>query len=172
MQLGNGLARSEYSEFFSHSDSILDEDKVHPPKIPTNLPPLGDGVRNSDEAIDAVLNEDGARYPTVTQSETANQSSASTQPNKSRRLKPNCDSLGNLNFDKCVVMKGWTEEITYRSVAGLSIYGSHIKCDVFNTDRSLGMINMRHPYAIEACKNHLDTAGHKEGILFHEEQEW
>ena len=33
------------------------------------------------------------------------------------------------------------------------------------------MINTRHPYAIGACKNHLGTAGHKEVIIDHEEQE-
>ena len=33
------------------------------------------------------------------------------------------------------------------------------------------MINTRHPYAIGACKNHLGTAGHKEGIIDHEEKE-
>ena len=66
LQLGNGLARSEYRKFVSHADSIPDEDAFHPPKIPTNLPPLGDDVTNYDEAIAAVLNEDDARNPTVT----------------------------------------------------------------------------------------------------------
>ena len=68
-------------------------------------------------------------------------------------------------------MKGWPEEIPDRSVAGLSIDGSHIKFDVWKTGRSLGMINMRHLYAIGARKNHLDTAGHKEGIIALKEQE-
>ena len=48
-------------------DSIPDEDAVHPPKIPTNILPLGDDVTNYDEAIAAVTNEDDARYPKVTQ---------------------------------------------------------------------------------------------------------
>ena len=66
-------------------------------------------------------------------------------------------------------MKGWPEEIIDRSVPGLSIDGSHIKCDVYKTVRSLGMNNTRHLYAIGAWKTHLGTAGHKEGILDHEE---
>ena len=68
-------------------------------------------------------------------------------------------------------MKGWPEESTDRSVAGLSIDGLHIKCDVLKTVRSLLMISMRHLYDIEAWKTHIGTAGHKEGILVHEEQE-
>ena len=161
MQLGNGLARSEYSEFVSHANLIPDGDAVHPQKIPTNFPPLGDDVTNSDEAIADVINEDDTRDTTVTQAETANQSSASTQTNKSRKLKPNCDSLRNLNVDDDVVMKGCPEEITYISVAGLYIDVSHIKCDVFRTSRSLGIINMRHPYDIGYWKTHLGTAGNK-----------
>ena len=161
LQLGNGLARYGYSKFVSHDDSILDEDAVRPPRIPTSIPPLGDDVTNYDEFIAAVLNEDDARDPTVTQAENANQYSAYTQPTKSRKLNPNCDSFRNLNVDEDVVMKGWPEEIPDRSVAGVSIDGSHIKCDVCKTGGSLGMINMRHPYAIGACKTHIDTAGHK-----------
>ena len=87
-------------------------------------------MTNYDDSIAAVLNGDDARDPTVTQSATAYQSSASTQITKSRQMNPNCDSLGNLNVDDDVVMKGWPEEIPDRSVAGLSIDGSHIKCDV------------------------------------------
>ena len=34
--------------------------------IPTNLPPLGDNVTNSDTAIGAFINEDDARDSTVT----------------------------------------------------------------------------------------------------------
>ena len=169
LQLGNGLASSEYRKNFSHADSIPDEDALHPPKIPTNLPPLGDDVINSDEEIAAVLNKDYARDPTVTHAATANQSSNSTQPTKSRQLNPNFDYLRNLNVDDDVVMKGWPEEIPDRSVVGLSIYGSHIKFYVCKTGRSLGMINMRHPYDIGACKAHLGTTGHKEGIIAHEE---
>ena len=130
MQLGNGLTTSEYIEFVSHADSIPDEDAFHPPKIPTNLLLLGDDVTNSDKAIAAVLNEDDARYLTVTKAETSNQSSAFNQPTKSRQLNPNCDSLRNLNVDDDAVMKGWTEEIPGRSVAGLSIDGSTIKGNV------------------------------------------
>ena len=118
-------------------------------------------MTNSDKAIDAVLNEDDARDPTVTQTETDNQSSASTKPTKSRQLNHNCDSLRNLNVDNDVVMKGCPEEIPDRSVDGLSIDGSHIKYDVCKTGRSLGMINARHPYAIGAWKTHIGTAGHK-----------
>ena len=124
------MARSEYSTFVSNSDSIPDEDAVNPPKIPTNPPPLGDDVTNFDVAIAAVLNEDDYRYPKVTQAETANQSSASTQTTKSRQLNRNCDSLRNLNVDDHAVMKGWPEEILDRSVAGLSIEELNIKCDV------------------------------------------
>ena len=71
-------------------------------------------MTNSDEAIAAAINEDYGRYPTVTQAETANQSSASNQPTKSKQLKPNCNSLDNLNVDNDVVMNigrnfvGWT----------------------------------------------------------------
>ena len=78
-------------------------------------------MTNSDEAIAAAINEDYGRYPTVTQAETANQSSASNQPTKSKQLKPNCNSLDNLNVDNDVVMKGWPEEIPDGGVAGLSI---------------------------------------------------
>ena len=126
-------------------------------------------MTNSNETIADVLNEDDARDPTITQAENTDQSSDSTQPTKSRQLNPNCDSLRNLNADKNVVMKGWLEEIPNRSVPGLSIDGSHIKCDVCKTDRSLGMINTRHLYAIGAWKTHIGTEGHKEGILDHEE---
>ena len=105
LQLGNRLARSENRKFVSHANSIPDEDAVHPPNIPTNIPPLGDDVTNSDEAIAAVLGEDDARDPTVKQAATANQSSASTQPTKSRKFNPNCDSLRNWNVDDDVVMK-------------------------------------------------------------------
>ena len=66
LQLGNGLASSEYSEVVSHEDSIPDEDAVHPPRIPTNLSPLGDDVTNSDEVITAVINEYNSRDLTVT----------------------------------------------------------------------------------------------------------
>ena len=93
------MAISEYSEFFSHANSIPDEDAVHPTKIPTNISPLGDDVTNSDEAIAAVFNKYDTRDLIVTQAETANQSSASTQPTKSRQLNPNCYSLRNLNVD-------------------------------------------------------------------------
>ena len=165
------MARSGYRKFVSHADSIPDEDVFHPLKIPTNIPPLGDNVTNSDKAISAVLNEDDARYQTVTQASTANQSSASTQPTKSRQLNPNFDSLRNLNVDDNAVMKGWPEEIPDRSVAGLSIDGSHIKCDVCKTGRSLDVINMRHTYAIGAWNTHISTAGHKEVIISREEQE-
>ena len=140
MQLGNRLASSDYSEFVSHADSIPDEDAVHPPKFPTNCP-LGDDVTNSDEAIYSVLNEDNTIDPKITQALTANKSSAFNQPTKLRQLNPNCDSLRNLNVDNDVVMTGWPEEILYISVAGLSIYGSHIKCDVCKTGSSLGMIS-------------------------------
>ena len=85
---------------------------------------------NSYEEIAAVLNKDYARDPTVTHAATAYKSSASTQITKSRQMNPNCDSLGNLNVGDNVVMKEWPEEIPDRSVAGLSIDGSHIKCDV------------------------------------------
>ena len=112
--------------------------------ITTNIPQLGDVVTNSEEAISDVLNEDDAWDPTATQAPTANQSSASTHPTKARKLNPNCDYLRNLNVDDDVVMKGWTEEIPDKSVAGLSIDGSHIKCDVWNTGRYLGMIIMKH----------------------------
>ena len=87
-------------------------------------------MTNSDESIAVVLNEDYVRDPKVTQAETANQYSASTQPTKLRQLNPNCDSLRNLNVDDDVVMKGWPEEIPDRSVDGLSIDGSYIKCNV------------------------------------------
>ena len=87
-------------------------------------------MTNFDNSIAAVLNRNDARDPKVTQSATAYQSSAFTQINKSRQMNPNCDSLGNLYVDNNVVMKGWPEEIPDRSVAGLSIDGSHIKCDV------------------------------------------
>ena len=99
-------------------------------KVPTNIPPLGDDGKNSDEAITAVLNEYDDRDTTVTQAATANQPSAPTQPTKSRQLNPTCDSLRNLNVDDNVVMKGCLEEIPDRSVAGLSIDRSHIKFDV------------------------------------------
>ena len=128
-------------------------------------------MTNYDKAIAAVLNEEDARDTTVAQAATANQSSASTQPTNSRQLKPNFDYLRNLNVDNNVVMKGWPEEIIDISVAGLSIDGSHIKCDVYKTDRSLGIINMRKPYAIGAWKTHLGTAGHKYEIVYREEQE-
>ena len=68
-------------------------------------------------------------------------------------------------------MKVWPEEIPDRNVSGLSFDGSHIKCDVYKTGRSLGIINMRHPYTIGAWKTCLGTAGHKEGILARAEQE-
>ena len=68
-------------------------------------------------------------------------------------------------------MKGSPGEIPDRSVAGLSIDGSHTKFDVCNTGRSLGMINMRKPYIIGYCKTHLGTVRHKEGILAREERE-
>ena len=171
MQLGNWLASSEYRKFVSNTDLIPDEDAVHPPKIPTNIPPLGDGVTNSDKAIATVLDEDDARYPTVTQASTANQSSASTQTTKYRQTNPNCDSLRNLNVDDDVVMKGCMGEIPDISVASLSIDGIYIKCDVCKTGGSLGMINMRHPNAIRAWTNHLGTAGHKEGIIACEKRE-
>ena len=58
-------------------------------------------------------------------------------------------------------MEGWPEEITDIGFSGLSIDGSHIKCDVFKTGRSLGMIIMRHPYDIGSWKTRLGTAGHK-----------
>ena len=128
-------------------------------------------MTNSHEAIAAVLNEDGDRDTTVTQAETANQASASTQPTNLRQLNPNCDSLRNLNVDYNVVMKGCPEEIPDRSVAGLSIDGLHIKIDVLKTLRSILMISMRHLYDIGAWKTHIGTAGHKEGIIFREEQE-
>ena len=79
--------------------------------------------------------------------------------------------MKNLNFDNGVVMKGWSEKIPYRSVACLYIDGSHIKFYVCNTDRFLGMINMRHLYDIGDYETHLDTAGHKEGIIAREERE-
>ena len=128
-------------------------------------------MTNYEEAVSAVLNEDDDRDPTLTQAETANQYSDSNQPTKSRQLKPNCDSLRNLNFYDNVLMKGWLEEIPYRSVAGLSIDGSHIKRNVFKSGRSLGMVNMRHQYAIGAWKTHIGAAGHKEGILSCEDRE-
>ena len=81
------------------------------------------------------------------------------------QLNYNCDYLRNLNVDGDLVMKGWPEEIPEISVASLSIDGSHIKCDVCKTGRSLVMINMRHPYAIGSWKTHLGMAGHKLGIL-------
>ena len=87
-------------------------------------------MTNYDKSIAAFLNEDDARDPTVTQAETAYQSSASTQISKFRQMNPNCDSLGNLNVDDDVVIKGWPEEIPDISVASLSIDESHIKCDV------------------------------------------
>ena len=118
LHLGNGLASSGYSKFVSHADSIPDEDVVHPPKITTNLPPLGDYVTNSDKAIAAVLNGDDARYMTVTKTSTDNKSSASTQPTQSRKLNPNFNFWRNSNVDNNVVMKGLTEEIPDRSVAG------------------------------------------------------
>ena len=127
-------------------------------------------MTNSHEAIAAVLNEDGDRDTTVTQAETANQASASTQPTNLRQLNPSCNYLRNLNVDNDVVMKGWPEEIPDRSVSGLSVDRSHIKCDVCNTGRSLGIINMTHPYTIGAWKTHIGTAGHKEGIIAREEQ--
>ena len=127
-------------------------------------------MTNSDESIAAFLNEDYAIDTTLTQAATDNQSSASNQTTKLRQLNPDCDSLKNLNVDNDVVMKGWSEKIPYRSVACLSIDGSHIKFYVCNTDRFLGMINMRHPYAIGAWDTHLGTVGHKEGILAREEQ--
>ena len=127
-------------------------------------------MTNSDESIAAVLNEDYVRDPKVTQAETANQSSASTQPTKSRQLDPNCDYLRNLNVDDDVVMKGWPEEIPDISVAGLYIDGSHINCDVCKTGRSLGMINMGQTYAIGSWKTHIGTSGYKEIILAHEER--
>ena len=80
LQLVNGLASSEYRKFVSHTNSILDEDEVHPPKIPTNLPPLGDDVTNSNDTVADVLNEYDARYTTVKHVTTDNQYSASTQP--------------------------------------------------------------------------------------------
>ena len=86
-------------------------------------------------------------------------------------MKPNCDSLQNLNVYKDVVMKGRPEEIPDRSVYGLSIDVSHIKCDFFKTGRSLGVINMRHMYAIRSWKTHLGTAENKEVILDCEERE-
>ena len=86
------------------------------------------------------------------------------------QLNPNCDSLRNLNVDGDVLMKGWPEEIPDISVYGLSIYGSHIKCDVFNNYRYLGMINMRNPYAIGDWKTPLGIEGHKEGILAREDK--
>ena len=99
MHLVNGLAISDYREFISHADSIPDEDAVHPPKNPTNLSPLGDDVTNSVEAVAAVFKKYYARDLIVKQAETANQSSASTQPTKSRQLNPNFYSLRNLNVD-------------------------------------------------------------------------
>ena len=116
--------------------------------MPTNIPPLGDDVTNSDKAIADVLNEYCARDPKVTQVATANQSSASTHPTKSRQLNPNCDSLRDLNVSGDVVIKGWPGEIPDRSVAGLSIDRLHIKFDFCKTGGYLGMINMRHLYAI------------------------
>ena len=68
-------------------------------------------------------------------------------------------------------MKVWQEEIPDRSVDGLSIDGSRIKFYVYKTDRSLGVINMQHPYDVGAWKAHLGTAGHKEIIIAHEERE-
>ena len=68
-------------------------------------------MTNSDEAISDVLNEYDARYPIVTQTETAHQYSASNHHNKSRQLNPNSDSLMNLNVDDNVAMKGWPEVI-------------------------------------------------------------
>ena len=100
-------------------------------------------MTNSEEDISDVLNEDDAIYLTLTQEATANQYSAFTQPTKSRQLNPTCDSLRNLNVDDNIVMKGCLEEIPDRSVAGLSIDGSHIKRNVFKSGRSLGMVNMR-----------------------------
>ena len=79
--------------------------------------------------------------------------------------------MRNLNVEDDVGMKGWPEEIPDRSVAGLSIDVSHIKCDVCKTGRSLGMINIIHPYNIGARKTHLGKTGPKEGILAREEQE-
>ena len=87
------------------------------------------------------------------------------------QLNPNCDSLSNLNADENVLMKDWLEEIPDRSVAGLSIDGPHIKCDVCKTGRSLGMINMRHMYDIGAWKTHLGTVGHKKVIISREKRE-
>ena len=97
LQLVNGLASSEYRNIFSQADSILDEDAVHPPKIPTNIPPLCDDVTNSDEAIASVLNEDYARNTLLIHAATSNQSSASNNITKSSQLNPNCDYLRNLN---------------------------------------------------------------------------
>ena len=127
-------------------------------------------MTNYDEAVASILNEYDARYPTVTQEATANQSSYSTQPTKSRQLNPNCDSWRNLNVDDDVIMNGWPEEIPDRNVASLSIDGSHTKFDVCNIGRPIGIINMRNPYAIVAFKTHLGTAGHKKGILAPEDQ--
>ena len=87
-------------------------------------------MTNHDEAIAAIINEDDARDPTVSQTATSNQYSAYTQPTKSRELKPNCDYLRNLNVENDVVKKDWLEEIPGRSVAGLSIDGSTIKGNV------------------------------------------
>ena len=58
-------------------------------------------------------------------------------------------------------MKDWLEEIPDRSVAGLSIDGSYIKCYVCKTGRSLGMTNMRHMYTIGSWKTYLGKVGHK-----------
>ena len=102
-------------------------------------------MTNYNEAISDVLNKDDARDKKVTQAATDNQSIAYTQPTKSRQLDPNCDSLRNLNVDDDVVMKGWPEEIPDRSVAGLSIDVSHIKCDVCKTGRSLVLSIPAHP---------------------------
>ena len=130
MQLRNALARSEYREFVSHANSIPDEDAVHSQKNPTNIPPLGDYVTNSDEAIAAVLNKDDAIDKTLTHSETANQYSASTQTTKSIKFNPNYDSVRDLNVDNDVVMKVYPEEITDISVAGY-ILRDHISNIMF-----------------------------------------
>ena len=58
LQLGNGLATSEYSDFVAVANSITDVDRVSHPILPPLPPLLGGDATISDEDISEVLGEE------------------------------------------------------------------------------------------------------------------
>ena len=135
LQLGNGLATSEYSDFVSVSNSIPDVDRVSHPILPPLPPPLGDDATISDEAISEVLGEENHTDVPVEEviAEVIGDENGCppfSQPSKTLQLINMHDSLITLNLDDLKGIKSWPTGIQDSSVARLSFDGTHINCDV------------------------------------------